>query len=495
MRWRARLPIALLLLLLACDLGGDRDAGRDPSAPRPDVLLITIDTLRVDYLHAYGFGYENSPSLDALAARGVLFENAIAAATLTAPAHASIMTSRYVREHSIGTRNGDTRLEGLPTLAEMFRNGGYDTAAYVSNVVLRRRIGLDRGFDTYDDELPRSEENRPAYFERIAEQTASETMRWISERTDERPLFLWLHLQDPHGPYRPPREWLGRIGPIPLRMQRDLRVLRENSGRAGIPAYQSLDEIRDPSRYAGFYADEIFYADHWMGRVVAAFEARSERRGSIILLTADHGESMGEQGWFFQHGQAATPELARVPMIVVAPGLRPHRSQALISHVDVAPTLLALADLPPLPEASGLSLLPVLAGEERIAERSIFCDTDGETALYRPNSFTRIGGPIASNLQPPASGPNQSESRERDSEGRWLLTETDPHSQRILFDYLRAAAPLVAAGVMDARHIEELRALGYLPPEDEAGRSGSPEGENQEGEGKAAPVQPEPDRD
>jgi arylsulfatase A-like enzyme len=150
-----------------------------PEPPRPDVLLITIDTLRADYVHAYGFAEQNTPAIDALADRGVLFENAIAAATLTAPAHASIMTSRYVHEHSIGSRNGDTRLEGLPTLAERFADAGYETAAFVSNVVLRRRIGLDRGFGVYDDELPSSEGNREFYFERLAEATATRALALV----------------------------------------------------------------------------------------------------------------------------------------------------------------------------------------------------------------------------------------------------------------------------------------------------------------------------
>jgi len=147
--------------------------GCRPSAPleRPNILLITVDTLRADYVHEYGFASENTPNIDALAARGVVFENAIAAATLTAPAHASIMTSRYARQHSVGTLNGETRLEGLATLAEQFQRAGHDTAAFVSNVVLRRRAGLDRGFDVYDDELESGERNRRAVAERAAEDT------------------------------------------------------------------------------------------------------------------------------------------------------------------------------------------------------------------------------------------------------------------------------------------------------------------------------------
>lgn len=287
--------------------------------PRPDVLLVTIDTLRADWVHAYGFERETTPRIDGLAARGVLFENAIAAATLTAPAHASMMTSRYARQHSIGTLNGETKLAGIETLAERFRAGGYETAAFVSNVVLRRRSGLDLGFDVYDDELVAGEQNRRAYFERVAADTAARALAWIEGR-GAKPVFVWLHLQDPHGPYTPPDEYRGRLGEVPLRLTRPLEVLADNTGQAGIPAYQVLGDERAPAVYAARYGEELLYADHAVGDVVDAIELHAADRGSVVLLTADHGESMGEQGWYFQHGHATTPDLARVPFIVVAPG-------------------------------------------------------------------------------------------------------------------------------------------------------------------------------
>ncbi len=453
---RPLLVSLLLLFQLACSPAGDR--------LRPDVLLITVDTLRADYIHAYGFPLEITPAIDALAARGVLFENAIAAATLTAPAHASIMTSRYVREHSIGARNGDTRLEGLPTLAEHFAEAGYATAAFISNAVLRRRIGLDRGFETYDDALPSSEENRGHYFERIAEATAGEALDWLARRPDSRPVFLWLHLQDPHGPYTPPEEWSDRVDRVPLAMKRSLEALEANSGRAGIPLYQLLGDLRDPALYAARYAEEIQYADHWAGRVISAVERRGGERGSVILLTADHGESLGENGWFFQHGQSTAPELARVPLIVAAPGLEPARIRGPVSHVDVAPTLLALAGLPGLPGASGRALGEGLQAGGIHDDRLIFCDTDGESAVYGPDSWTRIGGSVASDTTAAPASPTRSESARLGDAGRWRPVDLDSRSLRGLEEYLQRRAPLVAAGPMAPEHVAELRALGYLPP-------------------------------
>ncbi len=448
--------LALVTGLLAC--------APAPEADPPDVLLITVDTLRADYVHAYGFAEENTPTMDALAARGVLFENAIAAATLTAPAHASIMTSRYVREHSIGSRNGDTRLEGLPTLAQRFAEAGYATGAFVSNVVLRRRIGLDRGFHVYDDELPSSERNRDFHFERQAGATAGRALEWLMTRPGSQPVFLWLHLQDPHGPYTPPGEWSGTIAPVPLAMKGELGVLPGNSGRAGIPAYQALGEARDPALYAARYAEEIRYADHWAGRVIEALEARSAKRGAVILLTADHGESLGEGGWFFQHGQSTAPELARVPFIVVAPGLAPGRVRGPVSHVDVAPTLLALARLPELPGASGYALSGQGGDEQFPRDRLIFCDTDGESAAYGAESWTRIAGAAASDRPEGSAIPTRSETVRRNAAGKWRPADPDTRAMGALGDYLARRASLVAAGPMAPEHVEELRALGYLPP-------------------------------
>ena len=454
--------------LLMSVLGFSACAPEKPSGPAPDVLLVTLDTLRSDWIHAYGFEEPTSPSMDALASRGVLFENAIAAASLTAPSHASVMTGRYVREHSVGTLNGESRLEGIATLAERFSEAGYETAAFISNVVLRRRTGLDRGFDVYDDMLGESESNRPAYFERKAEETVGEALAWLSTQPSSRPLFVWLHLQDPHGPYQPPEGFEGRVGSVPLRMKGDLPVLARNHGQAGIPAYQEIEEVRDPAVYAGRYAEEILYSDFWLGRFIEAFEEHDDARSSVILLTADHGESLGEHGFFFQHGQSVLPELVRVPLIVVAPEVSPRRVDALVSHVDIAPTLLDLAGLAALPDPSGLSLTPFLMGEEGSASREVFSDTEGESALYGDDRLTRILGPGLSTRRVESSVPLRSETLVRRSDGAWRPVPTDAAALERLSAYLGQAVPPSPVGAMEPEHIEQLRALGYLDPETES---------------------------
>jgi hypothetical protein len=271
-------------------------------------------------------------------------------------------------------------------------------------------------------------------------------------------------LQDPHGPYTPPEGYQGRIGEVPLRMSRDLPMLRENFGRAGIPAYQQLDALRSPALYAGRYAEELVYADEWVGRIVVAAEQAGGGRALVTLLTSDHGESMGEQGYFFQHGQSTTPDLSHVPMIVVGPEVEPGRSVVPVSHVDVAPTLLGMAGLVPLPDSSGLDLRGLTELDAQAAPRPIFCDTDGEAGLYLGDRFTRAAGPLASARDPQPGARMQYETLQIRADRSLRPTPLDVEAQHQLEAYMRGRVSLVHAEAMSEENIEQLRALGYLPP-------------------------------
>jgi arylsulfatase A-like enzyme len=468
------------VLAIAASLGCAEPASRGPA---PDVLLVTIDTLRADHLHSYGFAHPTTPNIDALAAEGALFELALAASTATVPSHASIMTSRYVREHSVGASNGPTRLEGLTTLAERFQEAGYDTAAFVSNVVLKARSGLDLGFGLYDDELPEAERNRAMYLERTAEETGERAIAWLEPKRDT-PFFLWVHLQDPHGPYTPPPPFDAARAGVPLRVERPLPVMSRNRGKGGLPHYQELDENGGehlPSRYAGLYAGEVAFTDAWVGKLLEAARRNAER-DLVVLLTADHGESIDERGFFFQHGHGTTPEQARVPFIVVAPGISPGRPNGPVSHVDVAPTLLELAGLPALRNASGVSLAPHLRRGEALPTRSVLTDIGSELTAYDGDGFVTV-----------KIAPRRSQARARGSSPQPSATHAQPLAwQRFdwvgepgglaqparsaarkrelpllpseIVAYLSAEVPLVAASAMTEGDLERLRALGYLAP-------------------------------
>jgi len=248
-------------------------------------------------------------------------------------------------------------------------------------------------------------------------------------------------------------------------MKSPLPILETNVGVAGIPAYQALGDAREPSFYAGRYGEELLYTDFWVGEVVDSFERRAGRDGAIILLTADHGESMGEMGWFFQHGHATTPDLVRVPFLVVAPGASSRRVNSLVSHVDVAPTLLDLAGLEPLPDSSGLSLTSTIFGADSEGSRSVFTDTHGETAIYSANRLTRLSSPQLSGNPTGSARPPEVQTLEWGLAGPWRRLDEDSEAAGQLIRYVQNSAPLESAEAMRPEHIEQLRALGYLPPQ------------------------------
>jgi arylsulfatase len=468
-RRRLRL-LAALWVLLACGREASDGAGAPvpPGTPprarpdAPDVLLITVDTLRADQLGAYGSALGASPNVDALAARSVVFERAVAAASVTAPAHASIMTSRWVREHSVGWLNGPTQLVDSPTLAQLFRDSGYDTAGFVGNLMLQRRLGFHRGFDVFDDELPAEERNRPLTFERIAGQTAERALAWLG-RPREAPVFLWVHLQDPHGPYEPPGEFAARFAAPRDPSEPPLPVLENDVGLSGIPAYQALPGLVHASEYRSRYAGEIAYADHWLGRILEAFDAQPRGPG-VVLFTADHGESMGEAYRYFSHGHTTTPEVAHVPLLLRAPGLAPGRRPELVSHVDVLPTLLELAGLPLPGRASGIALGPYLRGGRPLPERVVYCDVGRELTAYRRDAFVRVRGTGDAWLPPETRGgaPTLSWSMYAWEGGpEWRRLPVDAALKSVVRAYADRAEPMAEAPPIEYRDLERLRALGY----------------------------------
>ncbi|MDX2438270.1 MAG: sulfatase, partial [Acidobacteriota bacterium] len=171
------------------------------------VLLITVDPLRADHLSAYGYGLPTSPTVDRLAHGGVIFKHAFSGSACTAPSTASIMVGRYPSFHTVGVLNGLFQLNpSAVTLAEVLSANGYRTGAIIGNPVLRAAVGFAQGFETYDDDLEGSELNRPRTRERTAERVVDLAQTWF-DGADGRPGFLWLHFQDPHGPYTPPEGW------------------------------------------------------------------------------------------------------------------------------------------------------------------------------------------------------------------------------------------------------------------------------------------------
>jgi arylsulfatase A-like enzyme len=314
-----RAPPDARRLALAWALLGTLASACVPGASVERVVLVTIDTLRADHLGCYGGRWVATPSIDALAERGVRFETAISPAPLTLPAHATLMTGLDPPRH--GVHNNSTfRLDGgFPTLAERMRERGLATAAFVGAVVLDRQYGLARGFDQYEDRMaPRRAAGEFGFAERTADRVVDAAIDWLETAPDR--FFLWVHLYDPHAGYKPPPRYLAESPSHP-------------------------------------YAGEIAFADAELGRMVDFVRARWDERRTLFVVTSDHGESLGEHGEM-THSLTIYDATQRVPLILSGAGLSQGRiERAPARLVDVTPTILGLARAEPLREADGRDLL------------------------------------------------------------------------------------------------------------------------------------------
>ena len=462
---------AIAALLVAAAVS----AFRSRTGP-PNVLLITVDTLRADHLHCYGQPLPTSPHIDALAAHSVVFERAIAASGYTGPAHSAMMTSRYPRRNSMGFSNAWLALAGVETLAEAFRRGGYETAAFVSNDVLAARSGFNLGFEVYDDELPDAEPNRPASFERLAPQTVQRALAWLG-RAHSKPFFVWVHFQDPHGPYMPPAPYRDRFHVPATADEQELRVLDDNSGLGGIPQYQLVEGPRRVSAYRSRYAGEIAYMDQSVGELLAAVERHPPM---IIALTADHGESFGENGFYFAHGHSAAPDLSHVPLILAAPDVGAERRGDLVGHVDIMPTLLELAGLPVPAGVEGIALGPILRAHVAAPQRAVFCDIGYEVGTYGPEGFLlattaeqknwplefryQSGQADREHTVPGPDGLTVTQTYRWDGGPAWSARDPDPQLATRLAAYFGGPPNVVGDPVqLSPADRERLRSLGYGP--------------------------------
>lgn len=369
----ARLPV---LALLALALGACGDSA--PSGPARRVILITCDTLRADRLGFGGNPRPVSPNLDALAAESVVFDNAWSAAPLTGPALSSLLCGRFPDEIGAGPTNREVIPEDVVSIAEVARDAGIATAAFVSNGVLRRPpvsegiVGVQQGFDLYDDDMNSKEKNRNL-LERTADACTDAVVKWLGGRKREDPFFLWVHYQDPHGPYVPPPEHLAPFERPAA--GRTLPVGTNNSGLGQIPKYQHLDGLTASRPYEDRYDAEIHYFDQHVGRLIAELRRLDMLEDALLVFTADHGESLGEHDYWFCHGEHVNRELVHVPLFVRYPrtlrdspkppqgGAR--RVSGLVGHIDFWPTVVEALGL----EAArnrGTSLLGPAVPEGRV---------------------------------------------------------------------------------------------------------------------------------
>jgi arylsulfatase A-like enzyme/Flp pilus assembly protein TadD len=395
------------------------------ASPDRNVLLVTVDTLRADALGSYG-GHAVTPNLDALAAHGARFEFAHSHAVVTLVSHASILTGRYPYEHGIRDNTGYRLPESIPTAATLLKARGFDTGAFVGGFPLDRRFGLAHGFDAYDDHLTVPADEDSGERERRADAVVSAALDWISARQQK--WFAWVHVYDPHAPYAPPGEWASRFAANP-------------------------------------YLGEVSWTDSALGALFDRIR-QSQQRPTLVIVTGDHGESLGEHGEL-THSIFAYESTLHVPLIVSefpAQGRKWRARGKTIStpvrHVDLLPTLLDAVGAPPDAGLPGASLRPLI---------------DAGRGPDRPSYFEAMSPAIARGWAPLRG---VLVGREKyidlpmtelydlaaDPQEKANLAARQGDRVRVLMNTLRQfnVAPPSRASAETPETIERLRSLGYI---------------------------------
>jgi len=477
------------------------------SVERANVVLITIDCLRADRVGAYGYAKPITPNIDAFAAQGVVFEQALSQASWTFPSFASLFTSMYPSELNLSVGNKHIaeihgqRLDGARiTLAEALQASGYRTQAIVTNPWLLPEFGFAQGFDGFlsVDQLRQyhienlgdmtlmkiARQVSPVHqaletiYTRItgnpgqlvtwdvrADRVTEEAIAWLRGNQHE-PFFLWVHYIDPHYPFDPPEGYRPTVDGITPERLDYLSSYNEQdvySGRARL-------RPQDKAAIAALYDGEIAYNDFYVGKLFDEIDALGLRDDTVVILTADHGDEFWEHGGY-QHGHSLYDELIRVPLIIRGPGVfaQPRRIAANVQHLDLMPTVLDLIDRNVPAETQGRSLLPLLRGESPTQKAATYTFAE---ALFLGEEQKAVRGGGFKLVYLPFSNEFELYDLVRDPAERDNLAGSDPAMVENLFgvlkEWLLAARERGAAlprsndqEQVDAGAVERLRSGGY----------------------------------
>jgi choline-sulfatase len=433
-------PLALAAAGLAPLLA---TCGGEETGPR-DVLLVTLDTLRADFLGCYGSPFGLTPVLDELALRGALFERHYTSAVYTGPAHATLLTGLAPEEHGVW-RNGLRLPADVPRLSEAFAAAGYRTAAVIGSAVLGSKFGYDQGFEVFDEELARGPNSPRAkiQYQRTAEEVVARAAEILAEE-DQRPLFLWIHLYDVHGPF---------THPVPAALAE--AELEHLLPQLALPA-ASGDEAPTPTRAAALeltrgYGAAVAYTDREVGALLAAFEAARGPHG-VVAITSDHGEGLWEHG-YDGHGLLLYEEAVQVPLVLLAPGRLTEgaRVRGVTSSADLPSTLLLLAGAG---HAAAQSGLPLGAG---LMERLSAPGEAGGEAFQHRHGFRKDPDKLKEEraiLTELGTGPDEEIALVR---GRWKAIGP-PYGDLRLYDLEADPAETVNLAAEEPAVLAELRA-------------------------------------
>jgi len=305
----------------------------------PNVVVITIDTLRADHLGCYGDKAIKTPNIDALAQDGIRFERAYTPVPVTLPAHSALFTGTYPLRSGMHDFADNKLAPSQPTLASVLKDNGYATGAVIGSAVLDSRFGLNHGFDFYYDhfDFSRLQESNLDEMERPGDAVADRALDWL-DKNYQKKFFLWMHLYDPHYPYRPPSPY--------------------------------SEEYKDRP-----YDGEIAFADSQVGRLIRELKEKGIYRNTVIVLTGDHGESLGEHGEK-THGFFIYNATLHIPVMIHMPDGPTAKTVAdLVSLTDLMPTVLAFLKLDTPSGVQGRNLLPLLLEKKKEEPRSLYAET------------------------------------------------------------------------------------------------------------------------
>lgn len=406
---------------------------RPPAAPPPpvlkNVLIVTIDTLRADRLGVYGATNVATPNLDRLAREGAWAPQADVHVPLTRPSHVSLFTGRYPAEHGVRDNVAPPLAADVPLLSERFQRAGFATAAFIASVVLEKQSGLARGFDQYFDQLPPGTDRRPG------DQVVAEAIDWMKGKPKS---FAWVHLYDPHAPYVP------------------------------------------PGRYATEYADRpydgtVAWCDELIGRLVEALKQAGVLDNTLVIVTSDHGEALGQHGEDV-HGYFVYEATLRVPLIFRGPGVRPGtRIEGVARTVDLFPTIVEMAALGDGGSAvSGRSLAPSLQGR-RVSDEPSFGESLMPLLQYGWSDLRAVRDGRWKYILAPKQ---ELYDLDRDPGELHNLADAEPARVRALRGSIEArlktegtaARTETAAAGIPPELLERLGALGYVGPGASPGR-------------------------
>lgn len=302
-------------------------------ADMPNVVFLSVDTLRADRLGAYGYPLDTSPTLDGFAEKALLFEDAVCEIPLTNPSFGAMLSGRYPRMTGT-TRNGLRMPTAVPLVAEQFQKAGYYTFCVQSNWTLKDKLsGLGRGFDIYDDDFHKKRWGIMKA-ERDGDEVTRLALKYLEERAEGKPFFAWIHYSDPHAPYKLHKEFRPG-GKIPWRAD-------------------NKDKVRAK------YDSEVAFTDNEIATILAELPENTR-----VLFVGDHGESLYEHD-YLGHGRRVHQTNMHIPLMIHMPDLEPKRSNAPVRGIDVGPTLLGMAGLPKLSGMLGLDLLHDTVPTDRI---------------------------------------------------------------------------------------------------------------------------------